>query len=87
MAVTETVTQSGADAFTQPFLQYGMQEALKQYQQGAPAYFPGQTYTAFSPQTEQALVAQEQRALAGSPVNARRTAICSGCVVRFFLRI
>ena len=68
MAVTETVTQSGADAFTQPFLQYGMQEALKQYQQGAPAYFPGQTYAAFSPQTEQALAAQEQRALTGSPV-------------------
>jgi hypothetical protein len=68
MAVQEQTTTTAKDPFTQPFLQYGMQEALKQYQQGAPAYFPGQTYAAFSPQTEQALVAQEQRALAGSPV-------------------
>ena len=67
----ETTTTTGTTApneFAQPFLQYGMQEALKQYQQGAPAYFPGQTYAAFSPQTEQALAAQEQRALTGSPV-------------------
>jgi hypothetical protein len=68
MAVQETTQITEKSAFEQPFLQYGMQEALKQYQQGAPAYFPGQTYTAFSPQTEQALVAQEQRALTGSPV-------------------
>jgi hypothetical protein len=68
MAVQEQTTTTAKDAFTQPFLQYGMQEALKQYQQGAPAYFPGQTYAAFSPQTEQALAAQEQRALTGSPV-------------------
>ena len=68
MAVQEQTTTTAKDPFTQPFLQYGMQEALKQYQQGAPAYFPGQTYAAFSPQTEQALAAQEQRALTGSPV-------------------
>ena len=67
----ETTTTTGTTApseFAQPFLQYGMQEALKQYQQGAPAYFPGQTFAAFSPQTEQALAAQEQRALTGSPL-------------------
>lgn len=68
MAVQEQTTTTAKDPFTQPFLQYGMQEALKQYQQGAPAYFPGQTYAGFSPQTEQALRAAEQRALAGSPL-------------------
>ena len=68
MAVQETTQITEKSAFEQPFLQYGMQEALKQYQQGAPAYFPGQTYAAFSPQTEQALRAAEQRALTGSPL-------------------
>ena len=65
---TETITQSGADAFTKPFLQYGMSEALRQYQAGAPQFYQGQTYAGFTPQTEQALRMQEQRALAGSPL-------------------
>lgn len=65
----QTTTQTTApDEFRRPFLEYGMQEALKQYQQGAPEYFPGQTFAGFAPQTEQALAAQEQRALAGSPL-------------------
>lgn len=65
---TETITTSEPNAFAQPYLQYGMEEAARQYQAGAPAYFPGQTYVDFSPQTEQALRAMEQRALAGSPL-------------------
>ena len=56
---TETVTQTGVDAFAQPFLQYGMSEALRQYQAGAPQFYQGQTYAGFAPQTEQALSAQE----------------------------
>ena len=65
---TETITTSAPNAFAQPYLQYGMEEAARQYQAGAPAYFPGQTYAEFAPQTEQALKAMEQRALAGSPL-------------------
>ena len=65
---TETVTQSGVDTFSQPFLQYGMSEALRQYQKAAPQFYQGQTYADFSPQTEQALGMQERRALAGSPL-------------------
>jgi hypothetical protein len=65
---TETVTQTGVDAFAQPFLQYGMSEALRQYQAGAPQFYQGQTYAGFTPQTEQALRMQEQRAVAGSPL-------------------
>jgi hypothetical protein len=65
---TETITTTGPSAFAQPFLEYGMKEAQEQYQAGAPAYFPGQTYTEFAPQTEMALRAMEERALDGSPV-------------------
>ena len=71
---TETVTQTGVDAFAQPFLQYGMSEALRQYQAGAPQFFQGQTYAGFTPQTEQALRMQEQRALAGSPLTQQAQA-------------
>jgi len=45
-----------------------MSEALRQYQAGAPQFYQGQTYAGFTPQTEQALRMQEQRALAGSPL-------------------
>lgn len=68
-AGTTTTTQTtGLPAFAEPYAQYGLSEALAQYQAGAPAYYPGQTYVEFAPQTEQALLAAEQRALAGSPV-------------------
>ena len=68
MAEDTTTTTSGLSQFAQPYAEYGLAEALRQYQAGAPAYYPGQTYTEFAPQTEQALRAAEQRALAGSPV-------------------
>lgn len=68
-AGTTTTTQTkGLPAFAEPYAQYGLSEALAQYQAGAPEYYPGQTYVEFAPQTEQALLAAEQRALAGSPV-------------------
>lgn len=65
---TETTTESGVDAFSKPFLQYGMTEALRQYQQGAPQFYQGQTYAGFTPQQEQAMRMQEERAIAGSPL-------------------
>jgi len=51
-----------------PYEEYGLTEAQRLYEQGAPEYYQGQTFTDFAPQTEQALRAQEERALAGSPV-------------------
>lgn len=65
---TQTTATSGLPAFAEPYAQYGLAEALRQYQAGAPEFFPGQTFAEFAPQTEQALRAAEQRALAGSPV-------------------
>jgi len=51
-----------------------MSEALRQYQAGAPQFFQGQTYAGFTPQTEQALRMQEQRAVAGSPLTQQAQA-------------
>jgi len=65
---TETITRTEPPEFVKPFLEYGMSEALRQYQEGPQQFFPGSTVAGFSPQQEQALRMQEQRALAGSPV-------------------
>lgn len=65
---TTTTTEQAPNAFSQPFLQYGMAEALRQYQEGAPQFYQGQTYAGYTPQQEQALQAQEARALTGSPL-------------------
>jgi hypothetical protein len=65
---TQTTATKGLPAFAEPYAQYGLAEALRQYQAGAPEFFPGQTFAEFAPQTEQALRAAEERALAGSPV-------------------
>ena len=57
------------DPLLQPFIQYGLEEATRQYQTGAPLYFPGQTFVSPSTETEQALLAQRNRAIQGSPLN------------------
>lgn len=62
----ETTTTVSPDAFSQPFLEYGMQEAQRLYQTQTPEYYQGQTYAGFSPEQQMALEAQRQRALAGS---------------------
>ena len=66
--VTETITRTAPAPFAEPFLQYGMSEALRQYQQGPQQYYPGEAVVGFAPQTEQALRMREQQALAGTPV-------------------
>ena len=65
---TTTTTEEAPNAFAQPYLQYGMAEAMRQYQEGAPQFYQGQTYAGYTPQQEQALEAQQARALAGSPL-------------------
>jgi hypothetical protein len=66
---TQTATTtSEPPKYLQPFLQQGMQGAQSLYQQGPQQYYPGQTVVGFSPETEQALGMQTQRATTGSPV-------------------
>jgi hypothetical protein len=66
---TQTTTQTQAPpAYIDTQLKFGADEARRLYNQGAPAFFGGQTYANFAPQQEQALQMTEQRALAGSPL-------------------
>ncbi len=52
----------------QPYLSSGFQEAARLYGSGGPQYYPWQTTTPFSPQSQTAMELQQGRALAGSPV-------------------
>lgn len=66
-STTQTsVTQ--LDPTVKPFVEYGLGESKRLYQQGAPAYYPGQTYVGPSAQTQQALQAAQMRAMMGSPL-------------------
>jgi len=66
---TQTTTQTSAPPqYVADQLKFGTEEARRLYDQGAPAFFSGQTYAGFTPQQEQALQMTEQRALAGSPL-------------------
>lgn len=53
----------------QPYLKEGLGLAESRYNMPGPEYYPGSTVVPFSPQTEYALQAGEQRALQGSPLN------------------
>ena len=59
-------------------LRFAYQEARRLYDRGGPAYYPGQTYVGFAPQTAAALSATQARAQAGSPL----TAAAQGAVQR-----
>lgn len=61
-------TSSELDPTVRPFVEYGLQEAKDLYQQAGPEYYPEATYIPASTQTQSALQAAEQRALAGSPL-------------------
>ncbi len=56
------------DPMLKPYVTYGLSEAQKLYQSPNPQYYPGQTYVSPSQQTQQALQAQQTRALAGNPL-------------------
>lgn len=64
---TAISTQS-PPANVQPFLNKGLSESERLYDQGPQSYYPGQTVTPFSSQTQQALDATQARATNGSPV-------------------
>jgi hypothetical protein len=62
---TETST-TAAQPWVEEQLKFGNSEARRLYDQGAPAYYPNQTYVNFDPASTQALNLTEQRALAGN---------------------
>jgi len=66
---TNTVTRTELDPIMRPFVQYGLQESTRLYQQpNMPQYYPGQTYVSPSQQTQAALAAAQQRATTGNPL-------------------
>ena len=66
---TNTVTRTELDPVMRPFVQYGLQESTRLYQQpNLPSYYPGQTYLSPSQQTQAALQAAQQRATVGNPL-------------------
>jgi hypothetical protein len=51
-----------------PYVQYGLSEAQRLYQAGAPEFYTGQTYVGPSQQTQAALSAMQTRAMQGNPL-------------------
>jgi hypothetical protein len=66
---TNTVTRTELDPIMRPFVQYGLEESTRLYQNpDVPQYYPGQTYVSPSQQTQAALAAAQQRAVIGNPL-------------------
>lgn len=64
-----TITRTELDPTMKPFVQYGLTEAQRLYQQpGTLEYYPGQTFVGPSAQTQTALAAAQQRAMMGNPL-------------------
>lgn len=63
-----TTSTTSIDPTIKPFVEYGLQEAKKQYEGAGPQFFQGQTYVSPSDATNQALQMAQQRATAGSPL-------------------
>jgi hypothetical protein len=61
-------TRQGIDPLLAPYVSYGLTEAQKLYQTDSPEYYGGQTYVSPSQQTQQALTAAQNRAMAGNPM-------------------
>ena len=61
-------TKNQLDPTIRPFVEYGLNEAKGLYQTTTPEYYGGQTYISPSAQTQTALQAAQNRALAGNPL-------------------
>jgi hypothetical protein len=73
-----TITRTELDPTMKPFVQYGLTEAQRLYQQpGTLEYYPGQTFVGPSEQTKTAMAAAQQRAMMGNPLvpAAQQTAL------------
>jgi len=65
---TTTVTNSDPWSGQQPYLTAGFQQAANLYDNNPLQYYPGQTYSPLSGESEAALTAQTNRATQGSPL-------------------
>jgi hypothetical protein len=67
---TTTVNNQDPWSGQQPYLQDVFGEAQNLYQSETPSFFPASTVTPFAAETTQAMDAQKQRAIGGSPLEA-----------------
>jgi hypothetical protein len=65
---SKSTTQQGIDPLLKPFVSYGLTEAQKLYQTDTPEFYGGQTFVSPSQQTQQALMAAQNRAMSGNPL-------------------
>lgn len=63
-----STTSQQLDPTVAPYVEYGLGEAKKLYKTSTPQYYAGQTYVSPSAQTQTALQAAQNRALAGNPL-------------------
>jgi hypothetical protein len=61
-------TNNQLDPTVRPFVKYGLEQAKGLYNTSTPEYYGGQTYVGPSGQTQAALQAAQNRAMAGSPL-------------------
>jgi len=65
---SQSQTTNQLDPTIRPFVEYGLNEAKGLYQTDTPQYYGGQTYVGPSAQTQAALTAAQNRAIAGNPL-------------------
>ena len=65
---TTTTSTTEPPGYLQPYLKDAAEQARSNYLSGGPQYYPGYQTVGFSPQSQEALAAQEQRARQGSDV-------------------
>ena len=63
-----TTTTNQIDPMLKPYVEFGLGEAKRLYQDQGPSYFPGQTYVSPTGTTLSALQLAENRATVGSPL-------------------
>ncbi len=83
---TQTIQKSEPPAYMIPYLKDVLGSAQGLYRSGAgQSYFPGSTVVPFAPQSEIALSALENRALAGSPITAGAQGLLSDTLAGDYL--
>ena len=63
-----STSTTGIDPAVRPYVTYGLNEAKNLYQSNTPQYYQGQTWVDPSSQTQAALQAAQNRAIAGNPL-------------------
>jgi hypothetical protein len=72
-----TTTASEPSEFVKPYVTEAFDQAQNMFQSASPNYYPNQTYTNFSPQTETALQLAQTRALNNPLLNSSQNEINS----------